>query len=378
MSPVNNVGSPSTQFTPEIQFDPKTPSTGAGAIGESGEAPPAPQPQTVADALASLSSFMSGGAGVDVDVLLVQIAVAMRDAESATQKEKIETDSKSKELQLKEKQDKLDEAQKKMDEAEAKRKSASIWDKIKLAFEWIGAAIAAALAVVMIATGVGAVVGAALLVAAVAAIVMAVDSTVQMATGMGIAGNLAYIDAKARGQTDEQAKDYAAKADMGFRISMAVIGIVATIVAGGAGSAGAFKAAVDAGRAASGIKDTIMAAKTAFFEVLRTANQALTQTAQMARKGLEIATAVNSLGTAATNAGSTVTRSQATEASGEAKRLEGKAKENEAIIQMLDDLIDQALSRLMASSDRFNAILDDIVESMNDRGNTMSKARFAG
>ena len=37
-----------------------------------------------------------------------------------------------------------------------------------------------------------------------------------------------------------------------------------------------------------------------------------------------------------------------------------------------------ALARLMASSDRFNAILDDIVESMNDRGNTMSKARFAG
>ena len=155
---------------------------------------------------------------------------------------------------------------------------------------------------------------------------------------------------------------------MGFRIAMAVVGIAASITAGGAGAYSSFSAARAAGEGLG------QALKTAFLA----GNQAISQGANIARKGLEVASAVNAIGTAATNAGSTVARSQATEASGEAKRLEGKAKQNEATIQMLDDLIDQALSRLMASSDRFNAILDDIVESLNDRGNTMSKARFAG
>jgi hypothetical protein len=378
----NPVGLNTNQYTNDVNLDPKKAGIGSGAIGQSGEAPPTVPQETIANALQSLTAFMSGGAQVDVDVLLVQVAVAMRDAEAGNQKAKINTDQETKKLQLKEKEEKLVEAQKKMDEAEAKRKSASIWDKIKLAFEWIGAALAAALAVVMIATGVGAVVGAALLVAAVAAIVMAVDSTVQQATGMGIAGNIAFLDAKANGKTDEEAKAAASKADMGFRIAIAVIGIVATIVAGGAGAAGAFKSAIDAGKTAAqvgnSVKDIVLAAKSAFFEALRASAQTLSQTATMAREGLEIASVVNSLGTIATTTGGSVTRAEATQASGEAKKLEARAKEDEAVIQMLDDLIDQALSRLMAASDRFNTILDDIVEAMNDRGDTMSKARFAG
>ena len=47
-------------------------------------------------------------------------------------------------------------------------------------------------------------------------------------------------------------------------------------------------------------------------------------------------------------------------------------------MQMLDDMIDAALARLMASGDRFAAMLDGISDAMQDRGNTLSRARFQG
>jgi len=362
------VGPNTNQYTSDVNFDPKKAGIGSGAIGQAGDAPPPVPQETVANALASLTAFMSGGAGIDVDVLLVQIAVAMRDTEATNQKAKINTDQESKKLQLKEKEEKLQEAQKKLDEAEAKRKSASIWDKIKLAFEWIGAAIAIALAAVMIATGVGAVVGGLLIAAAITAIIMAIDSTVSHATGMGMAGHAAYAVAIKQGKTEEEAKEAASKADMGFRIALAVVGIALAIASGGAGIVSSVKSAVDAGRTvAQGIK-----------EAFTLANQMLSQGAKLARQAISIAETANMVGSAVTNAGSSATRSEATKLSGEAKQIEAQTKTDEALIQMLDDLIDQALSRLMASSDRFNTILDDIVEAMNDRGNTMSKARFAG
>jgi hypothetical protein len=372
------------QYAPDTKIDAKGARVGQGSSATSGETPPLEQPtkEAMAGALASLDAFLSGNGSVDVEVLLVQVTVAMRDTEAGNQKAKINTDQEAKKAQMKEKEAKLEEAQRKMDEAEAKKKSGSLIDKIKLAFEWIAAAIAIAVAVVMIATGVGAVVGAMLIAAAVTSLVMAVDSTVQAATGKGIAGNLAM----AFGASEEEA----AKADMGFRISLAVLGIAFAIGSGGAGAVSAARSAVSAGvkaadtarvageTAVTVAKQAANAAKSAFTAALRESSGALTQGAKLARGAASTAEATQAAGAAATDIARNAVQYEETNLRAEAKKLESEAKSHEAMMQMLDDLIDQALARLMASSDRFNLMLDDITETMADRGNTLSRARFAG
>lgn len=372
------------QLNQNQKYDPKQAGVGAGWVVSNGETPPAPPPpETVANAIASLAEFMKGGQITgDVDVLLIQIAVAMRDTEAKNEKSKINTDQEAKKAEMREKEHKLEEAAKKLQEALDKKNSSNIFDKIKLAFEWLGAILAVALAAVMIATGVGAVVGGLLIAAAVTAVVMAVDSTVAAATGMGIAGNIAYAAAKAEGKTDAEAKEIAGKADMGFKISLAILGIAFSLAAGGVGAANSFRSAIQAGKDAAEmgakIKDIVIAAKTAFMQTMEQSGAAVSQTMQLMAKGLSVGEGVNTAAIAGTEIGKAVVKYEETEARSDAKKLEADAKQHEAMMQILDDMIDQALTRLMAASDRFNTMLDEIVEAMNDRGNTMARARFTG
>jgi hypothetical protein len=343
-----------------VQLDPDKPIVGKGMNTRSTETPPA-LPQESLDRLrASLAGFMKGGVAVDVEVLLVQVAVAMRDTEATSQKSKINTDQETKKVQLKEKEAKLEEAQRKMDEAEAKKKSGSLLDKIKLAFEWIGAILAMAVAAVMIATGAGAVVGALLMAAAVTSLILAIDSTVTMATGHGIAGNFA----KMAGASEEDI----AKADMGFKIGVAVAGVLFSIAGGGVSIVSAKMAAANAAKTGA------TAAATAGKVAGGTAAQGM----KVAQQGLNASSATVAAGNAAMGVGASAIKYEETTLRADAKSLEAKAKQDEALLQMLDDLIDQALSRLIASSDRFNAMLDEIVEAMNDRSGALSRARFTG
>ena len=265
-----------------------------------------------------------------------------------------------------------------------------------------------------------------LLSAAVVAIVMAIDSTVAMANGegQGMFAQAAYADAKSRmGMTDAEAKEYAGKVDMGVKIAMAVVGIALAIASGGsslvngvkniaqAGAAGAkagmtaAKTADDAVSIAKTIKDIASAVKTAFTEVrqaYKTAQELadlgkdvsatvtklanLTgKTTDQIEKGVKIAgtttrvaSAMQEAGTIGADVSSSALKYQATEKSADAKTLSASAKADEAVMQMIDDMIDQALSRLVASGDRFSAMLDSITDSIQDRSNTLSRAQFKG
>jgi hypothetical protein len=358
---------------------------GKGALSGAGIVPPTPEgtgdKPDLTNALKSLTAFMTGKSSIDVEVLLVQVAVAMRDTEATTQKTKINTDQETKKAQMREKEHKLEESAKKLE----KQQNGSIWEKIKLAFEWLGAMLAVALAVIASVASLGG--ASALIVAAVAAVALVINSTVTQATGQGIMGNIVL----AAGGSKEEA----AKADMGFQIAVAVIGIAGAVTGSGLG-----KAVKDI---AQTIMDSAMAtlgkvipslAKTGTDAAAKGAD-ALAKTAGSADDALNAANlgakeamaAEKLISTGATaNAGLTATsavvdtgvKTVAADLRAEAKRLEAKAKASEAIMQGLDDMIDQALSRLMASSERFNAILDEITSAMSDRGNTLSRARFAG
>jgi hypothetical protein len=364
-------------------------SVGKGALSGQGIVPPSPgktgEKPDMSNALKSLAAFMSGNAAIDVDVLLVQVAVAMRDTEATTQKSKINTDQETKKAQMREKEHKLEESAKKLE----KQQNGSIWEKIKLAFEWLGAMLAVALAVIAAVASLGG--ATALIVAAIAAVALVIDSTVQQATGQGIMGNIVL----AAGGTKEQA----AQADMGFKIAVAVIGITGAISGTGLGKAvkDIASSILDSAMSAIGkaipalaktgadavTKGADAAAKTAS-TLASTADDALNAAKLVAKEAIVAQNMVNtgSTANAALSATSTVVdtgvKTVAADLRADAKRLEAKAKSDEAFMQGLDDMIDQALSRLIASSDRFNAILDEITAAMSDRGNTLSRARFAG
>lgn len=369
--------------------DVRAEAVGKGALTNAGIIPPTPgntgEKPDLSNALKSLSAFMTGKSSIDVEVLLVQVAVAMRDTEATTQKSKINTDQETKKAQMREKEQKLEESAKKLE----KQQNGSIWEKIKLAFEWLGAMLAVALAVIASVASLGG--ASALIVAAVAAVALVINSTVQQATGQGIMGNIVL----AAGGSKEEA----AKADMGFQIAVAVIGIAGAVSGSGLGKAvkdiavtimdsamatlgkaipalartgadaatkGADAAVKTAGTVAGSADDALNAAKLAAKEAI--AAQKLIDTGATANATLSATSAVTDTGV----------KTVAADLRAEAKRLEAKAKSSEAVMQGLDDMIDQALSRLMASSERFNAILDEITSAMSDRGNTLSRARFAG
>ncbi|MBC8130163.1 MAG: type III secretion system translocon subunit SctE [Rhizobiaceae bacterium] len=388
MSSISSAGQISTDLSrlnADIAIGKAEDKAGQGIAAKGAVVPDAPAGDT-RSVVASLSFFTSNTPSVDTEVLLLQVTVAMRDAEATTQKSKINTDQEAKKAEMKEKEKKLEEAQEKLE----KSRSNNIFDKIKLAFEWLGAILAMVVAAVAIATGVGAVAGTLLMVGAIAALVMVVDSTVKVATGLGIAGNLVMATAESRGLSQTEAKAEAAKADMGFTISLAIVGIVAAIAGGVASSASSLQAAANAAKTTftaakefghgtmTAMKQAAMVGKEAYKMADDAAAMASTisQTAKTAKASLfAVETSVQVMTATVQGVGVGIAYETA-QLKADAKVLEASAKRDEALMQMLDEMIDQALSRLMASGDRFSAMLDAITDSMQDRGNTMSRAKF--
>ncbi|MBB3950333.1 type III secretion system translocon subunit SctE [Aureimonas jatrophae] len=355
---------------------------GSGINGGDGTLPP-PTPEA---ALAEFNSVMAA-MGITMstkssEILIAEVAVSMRDTQSANEKGKIELDQKTMKGLLADQQAKIEEAERKQAEANEKKESASTADKIKLAFEWLGAAIAVAVAVVMIATGVGAVVGALLLAAALTAIVMAIDSTMKMTdeNGLGMVGQ----GEMARGQSLKDAK----KADMIFGITMAVAGAVFSIAGGGAGVANAAKQAVQAGVQAGRIvyditgsalqatKAALSVSKDVFMASLKAGQASLELSMKITQKALDAAQDVTALGTSASNVASSIQRNQASIAEAGVKRAEGEAKEIDALMMQINDMLDQAFARLFAAGNQFSQMMDSIMEAKQDRAATLTNFKF--
>lgn len=358
------------------------PATGSGTTKQTG-AVPDPTPSNPVSHLGasafleSLASLMPNATAENVDIAMAEVVALMKDFQAKSDKETITSEQGSKHAALMEKAEKLQEASKKILDAIYKEEHASIWDKIKLAFEALGAILAIVLGAILIATGVGAVAGGLLIAAGVVGLIMVIDEGVKMATGLGIAGNIA----KATGSSPEDC----AKADMGFEISMAIIGIIlsiATLVEGGGG----FMAIVGTlSKLASTAKAVETGAEVASegVEIASTATEVATAAAKTGSDFLtkaqtigNVVGTVNSVGTAIVGVATSAVNYEATILKADAKDLQAKAKEMEALIQNLDDLIDGALTRLMQSSKRFDDMLDGITSALKDKGDTMSHAKL--
>jgi hypothetical protein len=268
-----------------------------------------------------------------LEVMLLETTTKLKEMEESAQKDKVKVDQEAKRSQLAEKADKLKEAETKIQEAIDKRNSASIWDKIKIGFQALGALIAIVAGILI--APVCPLAGGCLIAVGIIGMVMVVDSIIKETTssGLGMIGHLA----KACGASDEEA----AWADLGFSCALALASIILSIVA------------MRPDQMAQGIINM---------------TQAVTS----------IASGVIAIGIGAGDITTGLIKYEAAKLDAEGKKQQAEGQEMQALIQQLDDFIDQALQRLMASSDRFNQMLEDLMSAIQDSAKTTAKAKFTG
>lgn len=334
--------------------DESTPAVGPGAAGGTGPAPDSNDPASPGNisitVVMSLVNFKPPGE-VDTAIVVAMIALELKHIQEETNSNKIKIDQEAVRSVLAIKKGQLEQAGEKIEAALAKEENASIWDKIKMGFEALGAALMVGLGAALLAIPGFQVAGAMMIAGGVMSLIMVADTMTKelSESGMGIAGNLALLN----GESEEAARDF----DLGFTIGVAVVGLAMSV---GSGIAG-FKAAAK----------TIEAVQTLAKAWQQVVGKALQSVATATDSAINVVTA-----TADIVAG--VKRYDAADLRADSNELRADAKEKEAVIESINSSIDIAMAAMMASSNRFAEILEDILLSVKDTGNTLSQARFTG
>jgi transloator len=345
------VQQPTTHTPGTNQTGATTQTTPTGVVGQSGPTPDASgaKYQTAAIPFAlnamleSLTEMMGPNAKSDddLDAKVASLEENLKNKLSQSDASQIQNDQAEQTAKIEAKAQKDQQAEQKIKDAVAKQQSASIWDKIKLAFEVIGAVLGCVVAGVLIATGVGTAAGIALAIGAAAGLMLAIDDVVKETTPdhLGIAGSIAHDSG--------EPLDYCQKCDMGFDIALAGIAAITSVVAL-VNPAGIFSA---------GAKLSAEA----------------TEVASQISKGAEIAQGVNDIGTATTTVGSGVTNYQATTDQADAQGLQAQSKLLQAVINTLDDSVDIAIKALEAKAKTFAAVIQTVAQSAQDTANTIDE-----
>ncbi len=308
----------------------QAPQTAAGIAAQGGAAPD-PSSPAVQNILSSLSEFFPSRNAEDVDILLARTTLEQQEVVGKTNTNELVAKEEQKRESLAEKTKTLEEAQKKQEEAEAKQKKGGFFNKLKQAFQAIGAVLTMAIGAALIATGVGGPVGVALVGLGAMQMVMMLDSLVaQHNDGFGLMGSMW----KAMGASDDVARGF----DIAFQVTMTV-----AIVAGAILTARADVAA-----------------------------------AQFAQGAALVIGATTTIATSSLSVKSAVVNKEAAFAQAEAQDTQAKSQEMQAFTEILNDFIDQILNRISGAASQFNAMLDDISTSVKDRGDTLARANFTG
>lgn len=324
---------------------------GAGTVSQSVSVPgtqgttTAQQSFMMTAILESLHKFMPEISGDDQDVLLAQVQSKMKETVNRTDNEEVRNKSESRERQLEERKKKLDEAEKKLQEMIKLQNSGDILDKIKLAFEILGALIFTAIVTIGTlgaGTAAGVAVGVALIIGAVAGDVMALNDVLQKSTGLGIAGNIA----KSLNPHDPGAWS---KADQIFTYTLMGIAAAAMVVGMATGYG-----------------------EEQFAQML----PKMIKNAADVERATHLLNIGNTVVTAVADVGAAVTHYETTNIQAQAKKDQARAKELQALMKHLDQMIDLAIKRLQENGDRWVKMLDSITQSMQDRAETVGKAKL--
>lgn len=377
-----------TQQTNQV-VDPKDAKVGTGSINSSGPAPLAQQ--AYQSVLAGLSQFTPKIGSSDAEAVLASVAVKMKEVMSENDTDRMVKDQETKRLALQDKTAKLEEAEKKIEEAASK--GSNIWGRVALAFQAISAIALVAGGIAMCFIPSMQVTGAGMIASGSIMAVMAVDSTVKEFTGgTGIVGSIA----KAGGADDKTVMAL----DLAFTCTLAVASVAVGLLSMGIGAglalltnAAANTAAtvtsVTAASVSAGTSTGASAASTATTgaavgasvvsnAAMASATISANTTASVVVAGSSGVGAVSGSVSAGAQVAQSVNNYETAEIRQDAAEANAEGSEISAAMQLLDDMVDQALASLMGSSERFAGMLDSITDMMKDRGDTLSQMKFSG
>ena len=432
MSLIGSTTSPNTTGYVQNQTPPGTikglanqDATGVGVIGDLAQAPEVTK-ATVIMAMASIAAFLPPASEDDADVALASATAKLKQTMNKAQVGQIDIDAQTKRQQADAAKKKYDDAEKKIEDARDKMAHASIWDKIKLAFQYIGAiaSILAGIATMAagIISGVGAlpaVVGGALLITSgLLMLTLAADQTVQMATtgpdgqpGQGMFQRMFTSIAEDAG-LDPNSGEGAKLVQWGsFAVSTYLMVVALTFgIAGSLCSPeSAASDAVEAGEALGNlIKDadlapavgtdvmemTSDASSSAEIATFATDAEGSTQmfgqgtkavsdgqkAGNMIRTGIKVGETLqntaNTIVSTTADAVETTYNYQASVDQSDADTSKSQGKVYEALNKMLDEYIDIALGNMKKASEQLNAVLDTVIDSKNDLNKSLTSFRF--
>ncbi|MEL6683372.1 MAG: type III secretion system translocon subunit SctE [Pseudomonadota bacterium] len=353
--------------------DQQAPSAGLGSVADAG-ALPVVTAQSYQAITHTLSKHFPTITGDKIDILIAEASLKLKDIVGKTDVNELITKEEQKRQNAAEQKAAAEDAQKAMEEAkaaEAKAKKSGLLGKI---FGGIATALSIVAAGLLIASGVGAPLAAALIVGVVASTMLLIDGAVAERNGTGILGSIATAIMEAKGFSDEAIERNAAKWDAGFKGFMIAVMLIAAVASlgmmvSGVGAAASAGGAAAASGTANGAGGTINVAEkgsrlVTFANTMKPFVSAAQSGTQIAASGISINTAMTQLDAA---------RGQA-----DAQELQADRIRLQALNELLDDFIDQILARISGSNSIFNAILDDVVASIKDRGDTLARAKFTG
>ena len=312
--------------------------------------------------MAALSPLISKRDEGDLDVELASAIEKMKEVIGDVQTTKLLNDNERKRLTLHEKQQKIQEAEENLTQAAEKSEKKSLWAKITAIFTVVAAAVELVLgAITCVANPVA---GAAMVASGALGIVLAADSIAEAFNGEGFLSG----DAK-----------------VGLMAAMGVLTVFSIASCLGLGSK-AVKAAKSLSAKVSAQTGQSAAA---------TAGQSAAATAGQSANAAQAANTVGRASVAAEAAGNIMSGiAQTGEIAGtivvasydveigelrsDAGRARADAKAIEAMTLLLDEFIDVLMEQISGENSRWAAMLEEIMASMDDRGESKARARFSG
>lgn len=311
------------QIAPQIvPVDPKVGAgvAGANAVGNGNLPPPGGVTDDLGAAFASLAGFMPNNESPELSCAVAAAKIA--DILGKASRDEIKVDDQRRQEVVARR---LASAQKAIDEL-AKQSDSSWLDVVKTVCEVIVSVVSIIVGVAASASGVGGPLGALLIAAGACGLISATDSTLNMTTGHGLAGNL-YL------AIHPGDKDGANDADTVFGITLGVAQIALGVAAIVWGNPSELQGGI------------------------------LRLSAQLTASAADVASAYVDYQNAGHQAAS--------------KRAHANQQIAQATIEQIDEYVQQAIKRLTTTGESWGRVLEETADTLRNKANATTRVRFA-
>lgn len=339
-APTNNIpqNTPPQTEGPKKTEDAKKPETGGGVAAPDGKSVPDSPNTKPASGDAMLSAILEGLTSLlmgqvkspkDLEVLVAEVVGKIKDKIEATQEGKIKNETENQRAINQEKLSKIEQSLKKLEESGALKNASGIMGWFKIALSFISSVVQIGVGIAMIASGNP--LGAFLIAKGGLDLLGAADSALKQATGNGIAGNIA----KAFGASE----DAAMWADVGFTGTLAIATIFVSIAS--LRVDGAAEAMAKGAKMVADVEGVVTGLVTS---------------------GLDIATAINGY--------------NAAEKQGDSIKMQAEKAKLDAILGKIGGELTTAFQKMSKGGEDFMAVLQQMMESIKGRSETIDNQQF--